>query len=168
MPAHPKTTDTQIIQAARRLVEIEGRDGFSMNDVAAAVGIRAPSLYGRFKDRAGLLAAVELHVCADFEHLLMNHGIDFNYVRAGSRVHEDLQAVFAADMHQAQLHGEQKLNWEAFLGQTMSLSVVPSPNHPRSAEFNRLLRDYFNAHAVDGVLTAPTTCWISVGRLSTQ
>ena len=70
MPAPPKTTDTQIIQATRRLVEIEGRDGFSMNDVAAAVGIRAPSLYGRFKDRADLLAAVELHVCADFENLL--------------------------------------------------------------------------------------------------
>jgi AcrR family transcriptional regulator len=70
MPAHPKTTDTQIIQAARRLVEREGRDGFSMNDVAAAVGIRAPSLYGRFKDRASLLAAVELHVCAEFEDLL--------------------------------------------------------------------------------------------------
>jgi AcrR family transcriptional regulator len=70
MPAHPKTTDTQIIQAARRLVEREGRDGFSMNDVAAAVGIRAPSLYGRFKDRASLLAAVELHVCAELEDLL--------------------------------------------------------------------------------------------------
>jgi AcrR family transcriptional regulator len=70
MPAHPKTTDTQIIQAARRLVEREGRDGFSMNDVAAAVGIRAPSLYGRFKDRASLLAAVELSVCAELEDLL--------------------------------------------------------------------------------------------------
>jgi ubiquinone/menaquinone biosynthesis C-methylase UbiE len=105
---------------------------------------------------------------ADFEHLLMTHGIDFNYVRAGNRVHEDLQEVFVADMHQAQIHGEQKLDWEAFLGQTMSLSVVPPPNDPRSAAFNRLLRDYFNTHAVDGVLTMPTTCWISAGRLSTQ
>ncbi len=65
MPAPPKTTDAQIVQAARRLLEREGRDGFSMNDVAAAVGVRAPSLYGRFKDRADLLAAVELDVCAD-------------------------------------------------------------------------------------------------------
>jgi ubiquinone/menaquinone biosynthesis C-methylase UbiE len=104
----------------------------------------------------------------DFEHLLMNHGIDFNYVRAGNRVHEGLQEIFVADMHQVQIPGEQKLSWEAFLGQTMSLSVVPPPDHPRSAEFNRLLRDYFDAHAVDGVLTAPTTCWISAGRLSTQ
>jgi AcrR family transcriptional regulator len=70
MPAHPKTTDAQIVQAARHLVEREGRDGFSMNDVATSVGIRAPSLYGRFKDRASLLAAVELQVCAELAGLL--------------------------------------------------------------------------------------------------
>jgi AcrR family transcriptional regulator len=70
MPAHPKTTDAQIVQAARRLVEREGRDGFSMSDVAASVGIRAPSLYGRFKDRAGLLAAVELDLYAELTAVL--------------------------------------------------------------------------------------------------
>ena len=72
MPARPKTTDVQIVQAARDLVEREGRDGFSMNDVAASVGIRAPSLYGRFKDRASLLGAVELHVCAELAGLVGN------------------------------------------------------------------------------------------------
>jgi AcrR family transcriptional regulator len=70
MPAHPKTTDAQIVQAARHLLEREGRDGFSMNDVAALVGIRAPSLYGRFKNRVTLLGAVELQVCAELADLL--------------------------------------------------------------------------------------------------
>jgi AcrR family transcriptional regulator len=70
MPAHPKTTDAQIVQAARRLVEREGRDGFSMNDVAASVGIRTPSLYGRFKNRSTLLGAVELQLCAELADLL--------------------------------------------------------------------------------------------------
>lgn len=70
MPAHPKTTDAQIVQAARHLVECAGLDGFSMNDVAESVGIRAPSLYGRFKDRASLLGAVELQVCAELAGLL--------------------------------------------------------------------------------------------------
>jgi len=70
MPAHPKTTDVQIIAAARQLVERAGRDGLSMNDVAASVGIRTPSLYGRFKDRASLLAAVEVHVCTELAGLL--------------------------------------------------------------------------------------------------
>jgi len=41
-----------------------------MNDVAESVGIRAPSLYGRFKDRAALLGAVELCVCADLARKL--------------------------------------------------------------------------------------------------
>jgi AcrR family transcriptional regulator len=70
MPAHPKTTDTQIVRAARLLVEREGRDGFSMNDVAASVGIRTPSLYGRFKNRSTLLGAVELQLCTELAHLL--------------------------------------------------------------------------------------------------
>lgn len=70
MPAHPKTTDLQIVRAAHLLLEREGRDGFSMKDVASAVGIRAPSLYGRFKDRAALLGAVELQVWAQLADLL--------------------------------------------------------------------------------------------------
>lgn len=60
MPAPPKTSDAQIIEAARSLLERKGRDGFSLSDVAAAVGVRAPSLYRRFEDRAAILEAVEL------------------------------------------------------------------------------------------------------------
>jgi AcrR family transcriptional regulator len=70
MPAHPKTSETQIVQATRQLVEAKGLAGFSMSDVAAAVGIRAPSLYSRFKDRADLLGAVDLQICAELAALL--------------------------------------------------------------------------------------------------
>ena len=72
MPARPKTTDAEIVEAARRLIESRGRDGFSMNDVATAVGIRAPSIYGRFKDRAGILHAVELELLAELAELVAN------------------------------------------------------------------------------------------------
>lgn len=96
------------------------------------------------------------------------HGIDYSYVRAGYRLHDNLREIFVADMHQVQISGEQKLNWEAFLGQTRSLSVVPPVDDPRSVIFNHMLRDYFDTYAVDGVLTMPTTCWIDAGRLSTQ
>jgi AcrR family transcriptional regulator len=70
MPAPPKTTDEQIVQAARQLIERDGRDGFSMRDVAALVGIRAPSLYGRFKDRDSLVGAVELQLFVELAGLL--------------------------------------------------------------------------------------------------
>lgn len=70
MPALPKTSDAQIVEAARSLLESKGRDGFSMNDVAAAVGVRAPSLYRRFEDRAAILEAVELSLLRDLERAL--------------------------------------------------------------------------------------------------
>jgi ubiquinone/menaquinone biosynthesis C-methylase UbiE len=104
----------------------------------------------------------------DFEHLLTHHGIDDNYARAGYRVHENLHELFAADHHHTEIDGEQQLEWEAFLGQTMSLSVVPQAGHPCAETFRHLLRDYFNTHASNGILTAPTKCWIDAGRLSTQ
>lgn len=70
MPAPPKTSDAQIVEAARNLLEKKGRDGFSMNDVAAAVGVRAPSLYRRFADRAAILEAVELSLWRDLARTL--------------------------------------------------------------------------------------------------
>jgi AcrR family transcriptional regulator len=60
MPARPKTSDDEIIEATLTLFERNGRDGFSMSEIADAVGIRAPSLFGRFKNRAELLDKVEL------------------------------------------------------------------------------------------------------------
>ncbi len=62
MPAPPKTSDAEIVGAVRKLLEAHGRDGFSMNDVARVVGVRAPSLYGRFADRASLIDAAEIEL----------------------------------------------------------------------------------------------------------
>jgi AcrR family transcriptional regulator len=70
MPAPPKTTDIGVIRAARKLLEKHGQDGFSMKDVAAAVGVRAPSLYERFSDRAALLAAIELQILDEIGQVL--------------------------------------------------------------------------------------------------
>ena len=59
MPAPAKVTDEAIVRAARRLVARHGAAGLSMQAVADEVGVRAPSLYKRFADRAALLAAVQ-------------------------------------------------------------------------------------------------------------
>src|SRR5690242_285869 len=60
MPARPKTSDQKIIAASRRLLEKKGRDALSMAEIAAAVGVRTPSLFNRFANRADLLDKVEL------------------------------------------------------------------------------------------------------------
>ena len=64
MPARPKTSDDEIIAATRALLEARGRDGFTMAEIAEAVGVRTPSLFSRFASRAALLDRVELALWA--------------------------------------------------------------------------------------------------------
>jgi AcrR family transcriptional regulator len=70
VPAIAKTSDDDVIRAARKLIEREGADGLSMQAVADEVGVRAPSLYKRFVDRSSLLAAVELEAFASLGRAL--------------------------------------------------------------------------------------------------
>ncbi len=59
MPTPAKTSEEAILVAARAILEGSGSHAFSLNDVAAAVGVRTPSLYKRITDRAALLALLE-------------------------------------------------------------------------------------------------------------
>ena len=55
-----------IVSAARQILECEGSDGLTMRRLGAAVGIRAPSLYKHFPDKA----AVEIALINDgFEEI---------------------------------------------------------------------------------------------------
>jgi ubiquinone/menaquinone biosynthesis C-methylase UbiE len=182
-----RTSSQQLLRTWPRLdirngtAEATGLPNASVSMVAAGRAFhwfdipRALTEFRRILQPAGWMVLVSLGrdkdespQCRDFEHLLTHHGIDDNYARAGYRVHENLQELFATDHHHTEIDGEQHLDWEAFLGQTMSLSVVPQPGDPRAEAFRNLLRDYFNTYASNGILTAPTKCWIDAGRLSTQ
>jgi ubiquinone/menaquinone biosynthesis C-methylase UbiE len=103
-----------------------------------------------------------------FERILIDHGTDYNYVRGGYRVHEDMRALFGpeATLHQAQLPGTQQLDWPTFRGQVMSFSVVPQHDHPNYEAFQRELRLYFETFAPTGILTWPTTCWVTAAHFN--
>lgn len=58
MPTPDKTSRAAIVAAGRELVERAGLDGLTMQAVAERVGVRAPSLYKRVRDRRELLALV--------------------------------------------------------------------------------------------------------------
>ena len=72
MSALPKTSEREICEAVRRLLEIHGEAGLSMQAVAEEVGIRAPSLYKRFADRTDLLSAAAMHALKELAELLGN------------------------------------------------------------------------------------------------
>ena len=70
MPARPKTTDERVTDSALAILEREGIARVTMARVATAAGVRAPSLYKRFPDRAALLGRVRLQVLRDLERLM--------------------------------------------------------------------------------------------------
>ncbi|MBI5928952.1 MAG: TetR/AcrR family transcriptional regulator [Chloroflexi bacterium] len=53
---HPARIDRDsILQTARAMMELEGVDGLSVNRLAAALGVKPPSLYHHFASKAALL-----------------------------------------------------------------------------------------------------------------
>lgn len=65
MPTPERTTLTDIVQAAREILESGGPAGLTMQAVAERVGVRAPSLYKRVRDREALLVLVVEASAAD-------------------------------------------------------------------------------------------------------
>jgi AcrR family transcriptional regulator len=65
-PAHPGVPArtprsgraTEIVAAARAILEAEGRDALTMRRLAQDLGIRAPSLYKHFADKAAIESAL--------------------------------------------------------------------------------------------------------------
>ncbi|MER7457904.1 TetR/AcrR family transcriptional regulator [Micromonospora sp. NPDC126480] len=58
MPTPERTTTEAIIAAGRAIVEDGGLDALTMQAVAARVGVRAPSLYKRVRDRDELVRRI--------------------------------------------------------------------------------------------------------------
>jgi ubiquinone/menaquinone biosynthesis C-methylase UbiE len=100
----------------------------------------------------------------DYERVLTEHGTDYDRIRAAYRIQEEVPRLFGGELHQAQLSRTQQLDWLAFRGQTMSLSVAPTASHPNHEIFMRELRSHFDTYARAGILTMPTICYIVAAR----
>ncbi|WP_159606577.1 TetR/AcrR family transcriptional regulator, partial [Agromyces humi] len=58
MPTPDRTSLEAIVEAGRALLEADGLDGLTMQAVADRVGVRAPSLYKRVRNRDALVARI--------------------------------------------------------------------------------------------------------------
>jgi len=104
-----------------------------------------------------------------YEHLMETHGPDYTHVvGTGYRTYDRMEDFFDGEFHHAELPGTRPLDWDTFRGHTMSLSVSPQPGHPNHQAFQQALRSYFETYARDGILTLPTTCWITAARFRGQ
>ncbi len=110
MPTPAKTSRSELIAIARRLVDTCGADAVTVSAVASAAGVKAPSIYKHFVDRAALLKAVELEVLHDLETTLRRE-IKGRTARArlGSMAETYRAFALAAPRRYAMIYGEHAL-----------------------------------------------------------
>jgi AcrR family transcriptional regulator len=89
MPTPARTSLEQIVAAGRTLIEAGGPEQLTMSDVAAAVGVRAPSLYKHVAGRDELIKLVAEDVVADLTASLGS-------AAAGADANRDLVEIASA------------------------------------------------------------------------
>ncbi|RUR83359.1 TetR/AcrR family transcriptional regulator [Chlorogloeopsis fritschii PCC 9212] len=88
-PARAKTSYSEIIRTAQHLLETQGLENLSMQTLATALGVRAPSLYKHVKNKSQLVRAV-------LEHLLAELGETLANAAQGNNPSADLRAMAIA------------------------------------------------------------------------
>ncbi|MDQ1123181.1 TetR/AcrR family transcriptional regulator [Microbacterium trichothecenolyticum] len=85
MPTPERTSIGEIVDEATRLLDAGGPAAVTMQAVASAVGVKAPSLYKRVRDRDALLAMVGAAAADDLARLLSDAGQDLGAMLAAFR-----------------------------------------------------------------------------------
>jgi TetR/AcrR family transcriptional regulator, tetracycline repressor protein len=133
-PKNASLTGEKVIDAAISLIGERGLDGFSMPKLAAALGVRAPSLYHYFADKDALLAEVARVVATPAAPTAMPAGTPWTEyliaqavaLRATIIAHPHCAPLLARYMPRDNMFGEYEQMCQ-FLG----ASGVPSRLHVR-------------------------------------
>lgn len=109
MPTPERTSSAAIVAAGREIIESGGPSGLTMHAVAERVGVRAPSLYKRFRDRDALLAAVAEATVLALTERLDAAGDDLSALARTYRTFahaqpEGFRLMFTASAPEAALH----------------------------------------------------------------
>lgn len=89
MPTPARTSVREIVDASRSILDADGLDGLTMARVAAAVGVRPPSLYKRVRDRNELIRLVA-------NDLGLELGATLEAVAGSGDAREDLRRIAVA------------------------------------------------------------------------
>ncbi len=99
MPTPARTSIEAIVAAGRSILDAEGLEGLTMQRVAAAVGVRAPSLYKRVHDRGDLVRLIANDVAGELT-------VALEAVATSGDPGTDMRAIAAAFRAWALAHAE--------------------------------------------------------------
>jgi SAM-dependent methyltransferase len=71
----------------------------------------------------------------------------------------------SSDFHHYERGGELRMDWQHLRGMALSLSHAPRIGDSRFPEFEHALKEFFDRHAKDGVITWETRCWLNAGHI---
>jgi TetR/AcrR family tetracycline transcriptional repressor len=82
-PNRSRITREGATLAALEIIDRDGLDGLNLERVARALGVKAPSLYYHFRDKAELLAEVARHVLLDLGPPVGGEALDWEEAMVG-------------------------------------------------------------------------------------
>lgn len=103
-----------------------------------------------------------------YEQLLATYGTDYAQVRhQGLLAASGISKFFAPHLfHEATFNQEQEFDYAGLEGRLLSSSYAPEHGHPQHQPMLRALRELFETHQKNGLLTMEYVCNVYFGRLS--
>jgi AcrR family transcriptional regulator len=139
MPAKAKTSGAEIVTAALALINESGPDNLSMHAVAQKVGVRGPSLYKHFADRAALMKAAEIQLFQELAAILREAA------SAGSEGEAATRMAFAYRAFAKRNPRAYALMFASVLADAEAVAIRQAAAQPVLDLFLRMFRNDFNA-----------------------
>lgn len=102
----------------------------------------------------------------EYQDIMREHGVDWAQIGDRYKVREAAKKFFVGGaLEEADFPGAEELTYEGLEGHTLSLSVMPKPDHPGFPAMQKALKRYFEKYQRDGKILLPVNCRLYMGQL---
>jgi SAM-dependent methyltransferase len=101
----------------------------------------------------------------EMERIMREYGTDYAALKGRYKLGDRAREFFGGALEAAEIQTLTAFTWDEFLGNAISLSVMPMPGEPRFEAFEHALRRVFEKYQSNGKLEMPIECKMYFGRL---
>ena len=101
----------------------------------------------------------------EMERIMREYGTDYAALEDRYKLGDRAREFFGGTVGSAEIQTLTTFTWDEFLGNAISLSVMPMPGDPRFEAFEQALRGIFEKYQSNGKVEMPIECKMYLGRL---